>query len=189
MEEYKVPRRRLYDKDTIPAIGMGTFGSDKYGPGQVAQAVYGGIRAGYRLIDCAAVYQNEDKIGEALERVIAEGSVEREDLFIASKVWNDMHGEGKVAESCEKSLRDLHLSYLDLYFIHWPFPNYHAPGCDGDSRNPDSAFPTAFSRRISTPVSLAASSKISSIGVFIPPEVFADDTFCRTWLNALPDTP
>ena len=138
MEEKKITRRRIYDKDTIPAIGMGTFGSDKYGPEQVAQAVYGGIRAGYRLIDCAAVYQNEDKIGEALERVIAEGSVEREELFIASKVWNDMHGEGKVAGACEKSLRDLHLSYLDLYFIHWPFPNYHAPGCDGDSRNPDS---------------------------------------------------
>lgn len=138
MEEYKVPLKRLYDGDTIPAIGMGTFGSDKYGPEQVAQAVYGGIRAGYRLIDCAAVYQNEEEIGKALERVLTEGSVKRGELFIASKVWNDMHKEGRVAISCEKSLHDLRLSYLDLYFVHWPFPNYHAPGCDGDSRNPDS---------------------------------------------------
>ena len=81
---------------------------------------------------------NEDKIGDALERVMQEGVVKREELFITSKVWNDMHAEGKVIESCEKSLKDLKLSYIDLYFVHWPFPNYHAPGCDGDSRNPDS---------------------------------------------------
>ena len=117
---------------------MGTFGSDKYGADQIAEAVYGGIRAGYRLIDCASVYMNEDKIGDALERVMQEGVVKREELFITSKVWNDMHAEGKVIESCEKSLKDLKLSYIDLYFVHWPFPNYHAPGCDGDSRNPDS---------------------------------------------------
>ena len=138
IEQNKIPRRALYDGTTVPAVGMGTFGSDKYGADQIAEAVYGGIRAGYRLIDCASVYMNEDKIGDALERVMQEGVVKREELFITSKVWNDMHAEGKVIESCEKSLKDLKLSYIDLYFVHWPFPNYHAPGCDGDSRNPDS---------------------------------------------------
>ena len=138
IEQNQIPRRALYDGTTVPAVGMGTFGSDKYGPEQIAEAVYGGIRAGYRLIDCASVYMNEDKIGESLSRVLKEGVVKREELFIASKVWNDMHAEGKVLESCEKSLKDLQLSYIDLYFVHWPFPNYHAPGCDGDSRNPDS---------------------------------------------------
>ena len=138
IEQSSIPRRTLYDGTTVPAVGMGTFGSDKYGADQIAEAVYGGIRAGYRLIDCASVYMNEDKIGEALERVMQEGVVKREELFITSKVWNDMHAEGKVIESCEKSLKDLKLSYIDLYFVHWPFPNYHAPGCDGDSRNPDS---------------------------------------------------
>ena len=138
IEQNKIPRRALYDGITIPAVGMGTFGSDKYGPEQIAEAVYGGIRAGYRLIDCASVYMNEDKIGESLSRVLKEGVVKREELFITSKVWNDMHAEGKVIKSCEKSLKDLQLSYIDLYFVHWPFPNYHAPGCDGDSRNPDS---------------------------------------------------
>jgi diketogulonate reductase-like aldo/keto reductase len=49
-----------------------------------------------------------------------------------------MHGEGDVIKSCKQSLTDLQLTYLDLYLVHWPFPNYHAPGCDGDSRNPDS---------------------------------------------------
>ena len=65
-----------------------------------------------------------------------EGVVKREELFIASKVWNDMHWQGDVLLSLAKTLKDLQLDYLDAYFVHWPFPNYHAPGCDGDSRNP-----------------------------------------------------
>ena len=138
IEQSRIPKRILPDGRKVPAIGLGTFGSDKYSSEQIAEAVYGGIKAGYRMIDCASVYQNEDRIGESIERVLKEGIVERSELFITSKVWNDMHGEGKVAESCEKSIRDLRSSYLDLYLVHWPFPNYHAPGCDGDSRNPDS---------------------------------------------------
>ena len=133
-----IPTRKLYDGTEMPCIGLGTFGSDKYGAKEVSEAVYGAIKAGYRLIDCAAVYQNEAQIGEVLSRVVSEGVVTREELFVTSKVWNDMHGEGKVLESCKKSLADLQLDYIDLFFVHWPFPNYHAPGCDGDSRNPDS---------------------------------------------------
>ncbi len=133
-----LPVRKLYTGEEIPCMGLGTFGSDKYGPEQVSQAVYGAIQYGYRFIDCASVYQNEDRIGEVLQRVIQEGTASRKELFVTSKVWNDMHGEGKVMESCRKSLQDLKLDYLDLYFVHWPFPNYHAPGCSGDSRNPDS---------------------------------------------------
>lgn len=134
----RIPKRTLYSGEQIPCVGLGTFGSDKYGADAVSDAVYGAIKYGYRFIDCAAVYQNEEKIGRVLERLFAEKEVERKDLFITSKVWNDMHGEGKVMESCKKSLADLKLSCIDLYFVHWPFPNYHAPGCDGDSRNPDS---------------------------------------------------
>lgn len=134
----QLPSRKLYTGEEIPCMGLGTFGSDKYSPEQIAEAVYGAICYGYRLIDCAAVYQNEDKIGEVLQRAIQEEIVKREDLFITSKVWNDMHGEGKVLASCRKSLADLRIGQIDLYFVHWPFPNYHAPGCDGDARNPDS---------------------------------------------------
>lgn len=133
-----IPKRRLYTGAEMPAVGLGTFGSDKYSADQVANAVYGAVQCGYRLIDCAAVYQNEAQIGEVLKNLFDDGVVRREELFITSKVWNDMHGEGKVLESCRQSLKDLGLSYIDLYFVHWPFPNYHAPGCDGDSRNPDS---------------------------------------------------
>lgn len=129
------PARKLYTGADIPCIGLGTFGSDKYSAGQVAEAVYGAVQSGYRLIDCASVYQNEENIGQALQRLLQQGAVRREELFITSKVWNDMHGE--VLRSCKKSLADLKLSYLDLYFVHWPFPNYHAPGCSGDARSPD----------------------------------------------------
>jgi len=122
----------------IPPIGMGTFGSDRFTPQQISNAVYGAIKAGYRLFDCASVYGNEDKIGEVFDKAITDGLVKREDLFVTSKVWNDMHGSGNVLISCKKSLQDLRLDYIDMYFVHWPFPNYHAPGCDGDSRNPDS---------------------------------------------------
>ena len=122
----------------VPCIGMGTFGSDRFTPEQVSNAVSGAIRAGYRLFDCAAVYGNEELIGKVFAEAIASGTVKREDLVIASKVWNDMHGKGDVLLSCAKTLKDLQLDYIDIYFVHWPFPNYHAPGCDGDARNPDS---------------------------------------------------
>lgn len=132
----KIPKRRLYSGEEIPAVGLGTFGSDKYNAQQVSEAVYGGIKAGYRLIDCAAVYQNEEQIGTVIRKAVEEGIVERKDLFVTSKVWNDQHDH--VIESCKKSLQDLQLDVIDLYFVHWPFPNYHAPGCDGNSRNKDS---------------------------------------------------
>ena len=131
-----VPTLKLNTGAVMPAVGLGTFGSDKYTADQIAAAVKGAVKAGYRMLDCATVYQNEDKIGQVLSDLFKEGVVKREDLFITSKVWNDQHRE--VKKACKKSLSDLGLSYIDLYFVHWPFPNYHAPGCDGDSRNPDS---------------------------------------------------
>lgn len=132
----KAPTRKLCTGAEIPCIGLGTFGSDKYGSDIIAEAVYGAVKNGYRLIDCAEVYGNEAEIGRSIARLLDEGVVAREELFITSKVWNDHHQQ--VREACENSLKNLQLDYVDLYFIHWPFPNYHAPGCDGDARNPDS---------------------------------------------------
>jgi alcohol dehydrogenase (NADP+) len=117
---------------------MGTFGSDRYGAEEVAKAVAGALRFGYRLFDCASVYGNEDRIGRVFDEALSAGLVKREEIFVISKVWNDMHGRGDVLLSLAKSLRDLRLDYVDAYLVHWPFPNYHAPGCDGDARNPDS---------------------------------------------------
>lgn len=133
-----VPTKLLSNGSRIPVIGLGTFGSDNYTNEQIAQAVKYAIELGYRHIDCASVYGNEKEIGQTLAEVISNGTVKREELWITSKVWNDMHGEGDVIKSCKQTLADLQLEYLDLYLVHWPFPNYHAPGCDGDSRNPDS---------------------------------------------------
>jgi alcohol dehydrogenase (NADP+) len=119
----------------MPAIGLGTFGSDRFSGESIAEAAKGAIAVGYRHIDCASVYGNEHLIGKALREVI-DGGIKREELWITSKVWNDMHGEGDVLISCAKSLRDLKLDYLDLYLVHWPFSNYHAPGVDVNSRDP-----------------------------------------------------
>ena len=126
--------RRLYTGALMPAIGLGTFGSDHAAPEEVAEAVKGAAAVGYRHFDCASVYGNEDCIGAALVEVMA-GGVRREDLWIASKVWNDRHDD--VMASCRKSLADLRLDYLDAYFVHWPFPNYHPPHCDVTSRSPN----------------------------------------------------
>ncbi len=131
-----VPKVKLYTGDEIPAVGMGTFGSDRFSAEQVSDAVAGAIRCGYRLFDCAACYGNEFEIGEVFQKAFDEKVVKRSEITIFTKVWNDMHK--KVLESCEKSIKDLKCDYIDVFFIHWPFPNYHAPGCDGDARNPES---------------------------------------------------
>lgn len=131
-----VPTMKLSCGEEIPCIGMGTFGSDRFGAGQVANAVGEALRIGWRMFDCASCYGNEAEIGQVFRAAFDEGGIRRKDLFIMSKVWNDMHREAK--KSCLKSIADLQCDYLDAYFIHWPFPNYHAPGCDVDARNPDS---------------------------------------------------
>ncbi len=131
-----VPQRKLSTGATMPGIGLGTFGSDHVTPAQVAGAVRGAAEAGYRHFDCASVYGNEPEVGAALESVIASG-IKREELWITSKLWNDKHGEQDVIASCRKSLADLRLEYLDLYLVHWPFPNFHPPGCDVTSRSAD----------------------------------------------------
>jgi diketogulonate reductase-like aldo/keto reductase len=115
---------------------MGTFGSDAVSGQQVAEAVIEAAKLGYRHFDCAAVYGNEHLIGPALKQVMASG-VHREDLFITSKLWNNKHAEADVIPAFEKSLHDLGLDYLDLYLVHWPFPNHHAPGVDVSSRAHD----------------------------------------------------
>ena len=125
-----VPKCKLFTAAEIPRIGLGTFGSDRFSGEQIAKAVKGAIAVGYRHIDCAAVYGNENRIGPALAEAMSEG-VRREEL------WNDKHAAEDVAPTCKQSLADLGLDYLDLYLIHWPFPNYHAPGCGMDSRSPD----------------------------------------------------
>ena len=100
----------------LPAVGLGTFGSDRYRATEVAEAVRTGLGLGYRLIDCASVYGNEPAIGAALQEALL-GGLPREELFVVSKLWNDMHGRGDVMLSCAQSLKDLQQDYLDMYFV------------------------------------------------------------------------
>ena len=72
---------------------------------------------GYRHIDCAYIYENEAEVGEALATIFAEGIVQREDLFITGKLWNSSHSPAAVRMAAERSLRDLGLTYMDLYLV------------------------------------------------------------------------
>jgi diketogulonate reductase-like aldo/keto reductase len=97
----------------IPIIGLGTWiltGKRAY------YAVLMALEAGYRLIDTAAMYDNERKIGEAIK----DTDIPREEIFVTTKVWNNDHGYDKTLKAFEKSLRKMNLTYVDLYLIHWP---------------------------------------------------------------------
>jgi len=130
-----VPQRRLATGASMPAIGIGTFGSDHVPHEAVAEAVKTAAAVGYRHFDCASVYGNEAMIGRSFEEIFSQG-LDRSAVWITSKLWNDRHGEDDVIGACEKSLADLRLKYLDLYLVHWPFPNHHPPHCDVSARNP-----------------------------------------------------
>merc|ERR1712048_1307891 len=117
--------------EMIPGIGLGTFGSDNYTAEQIADAVQVATDMGYRHFDCAAAYGNEKEVGKAIKKAYVRNNLEREDVWITGKLWNDSHDDPIAA--CKKSIADLDCEYLDLYFVHWPFPNYHPPGCSVDS--------------------------------------------------------
>ena len=133
-----VPSFTLAGGAKIPAIGLGTFGSDRFSMEDIAAAAGVALRTGYRLIDCAAVYGNEHLIGPVLADTMADLGLAREDVFIISKVWNDAHEPAAAVASVHKSLADLKLDYLDALLIHWPFPNTHEPFAAPDDRNPTS---------------------------------------------------
>jgi diketogulonate reductase-like aldo/keto reductase len=126
-----VPQFELYTGAGLPALGLGTFGSDHTSAEAVAAAVRGAYEVGYRHFDCASVYGNEDRIGVVFQELLRSG-VPRDSLWVTSKLWNDKHDS--VNEACRRSLADLRLDYLDLYLVHWPFPNWHPPGCRVESR-------------------------------------------------------
>lgn len=103
--------------DKVDAIGLGTW---KSAPGEVYKAIREAINIGYRHIDCAWVYKNEDEIGQAFADSFAAGDVKRDDLFITSKLWNTYHHPDDVETNIQQTLKDLRLDYLNLYLMHWP---------------------------------------------------------------------
>ena len=101
----------------MPLLGLGTWKSQ---PGEVKASVYEAIRVGYRHIDAAWVYKNQDEVGEGIAQAISEGIVKREDLWVTSKLWNHCHAKADVEPHLRETLDQLKLDYLDLYLIHWP---------------------------------------------------------------------
>jgi diketogulonate reductase-like aldo/keto reductase len=103
----------------MPMVGLGVWRMD----GSIRDLLLSAIKIGYRHFDCAADYQNEAEVGEALEEAFKSGLVKREDLFITTKLWNSDHGH--VLEACKDSLKKLRLDYLDLYLVHFPIATRH----------------------------------------------------------------
>ncbi|WP_427042719.1 aldo/keto reductase (plasmid) [Fusobacterium sp. SB021] len=110
----------LYNGILMPEIGFGTW---KAPTGEVTvEAVKAAIECGYTHIDCAAIYGNEKEVGLGIK----ESNADRKDLFITSKLWNDVRGYQETIDAFNQTLSDLQLDYLDLYLIHWPRPvKYH----------------------------------------------------------------
>jgi diketogulonate reductase-like aldo/keto reductase len=114
----------------IPTLGFGTLIPDL---GDTRRATRAALEAGFRQFDCAERYRNEEAVGEAIEGVLREGTVRREELFIATKLWNNNHRPERVKPALEASLRKLRLDHVDLYLMHTPFA--FRPGDDQDPRD------------------------------------------------------
>lgn len=105
----------LNDGKKIPQLGFGVY---KTPNDEVEAAIECAFEAGYRHIDTAKLYDNEEGVG----RAVRNSGLERSSVFVTTKVWNDDHGREKTRRACEESLERLGLDYVDLYLIHWPMP-------------------------------------------------------------------
>jgi 2,5-diketo-D-gluconate reductase A len=110
-----VPVLTMNDGRSIPQLGFGVW---QVSTEDIVPAVAKALEVGYRHIDTAAIYGNEEGVG----RAIADSGIAREDLFVTTKLWNSRHGRTEAVAAAEESLRKLGLDYVDLYLIHWPTP-------------------------------------------------------------------
>jgi diketogulonate reductase-like aldo/keto reductase len=114
-KEIKIDTKvKLNNGVEMPIFGLGTF--QMRSGKETQQAVLHALEAGYRLIDTAQMYGNEEDVGQALTK----SGIPREEVFITTKLWNSDHGFQKALDACEESLERLGLPYVDLYLIHWP---------------------------------------------------------------------
>lgn len=127
LRDKKIP---LNNGRSIPALGFGTLIPD---PTDTLRATRTAIEVGFRQFDAAERYRNEEAVGQAIQATLQNGTVKREDLFIATKLWNSNHRPDRVKPAFEASLKRLQLDYADLYLIHTPFA--FQPGEDQDPRD------------------------------------------------------
>jgi len=114
----------------LPALGFGTLVSDR---AETRNATKAAIEVGFRHLDCAERYRNEEEVGLALKDLFANGTVRREDLFVTTKLWNNNHRPERVKPALQASLNRLGLDDVDLYLMHTPFA--FQPGDDQDPRD------------------------------------------------------
>ena len=106
--------RILANGISIPSIGFGTYNLGD--EGKTIDSIKYALKIGYRFIDTASFYENEEGIGKGIK----ESGVKREEIFLSTKVWNNSHGYDKAIKSFEESMRKLDIDYLDLLLVHWP---------------------------------------------------------------------
>jgi diketogulonate reductase-like aldo/keto reductase len=114
----------------IPALGFGTLIPD---PIATKNATKAALEAGFRQLDAAERYRNEAEVGDAMQEVFKAGKIRRQEVFIATKLWNNNHRPERVRPAFEASLEKLQLDYVDLYLIHTPFA--FQPGAEQDPRD------------------------------------------------------
>jgi len=151
----------------MPIPAFGTFHSD-WAQELIKDATVEAIRVGWRHIDTARAYENEEIVGEAIHETTNRGHISSPDeLFITGKLWNGHMNKADVEPALDNTLRALGVEKLDMYLNHWPWPNVHVPGASGDFRNPDAVpyIHEAFMETWGEIVKLKEAGKIVDIGV------------------------
>ncbi|MGB0743457.1 MAG: aldo/keto reductase family protein [Opitutales bacterium] len=158
---------KLANGSTMPSAAYGTFHSD-WAQDMMYDATLEAIRVGWRHLDTARAYENEDVVGAAIQEAIKRGYISSVDeLFITGKLWNGHMDPKDVAPALESTLKNLGIEQIDCYLNHWPWPNVHPPGCTGDQKNPNAVpyIHEAFMETWAELLKLKQAGKIVDLGV------------------------
>lgn len=119
MGDMTVPNVTFNDDREMPQLGLGTY---KLRDDECVRTIREAIEIGYRKFDTATLYKNEEAVGKALKQAMDAGDVTRDEIFVTTKVWHDHHGADLAPQAFQESIDKLGLDYIDLYLIHWPWP-------------------------------------------------------------------